>query len=75
MLVEHYPGVVQLGLVLHYFVISAGCSEAQEALIKELFLTRNYDEMSRPVENFNDTLIVHFAVTLNILVFVVSAVC
>ena len=48
------------------------CSEAQERLIKELFLSRNYDAMSRPVTDLRHNVTIGFGLTLNILVFVVS---
>ncbi|XP_055357822.1 acetylcholine receptor subunit alpha-like 1 [Paramacrobiotus metropolitanus] len=53
-----------------YRISAAGGSESQDNLIKELFLNRNYDALSRPITNENDPVIIHFAVTLNILVFV-----
>ncbi|GAV06952.1 hypothetical protein RvY_16856-3 [Ramazzottius varieornatus] len=56
--------------LLYCLVTAVWGSEAQDRLITELFLARNYDTLSRPVEQANQTVIVKFGLTLNILVFV-----
>ncbi|OQV19795.1 Acetylcholine receptor subunit beta-like 1 [Hypsibius exemplaris] len=43
-------------------------SDAQATLIDELFLTRNYDLLSRPVDDIRETVNISFGLTLNILV-------
>ncbi|XP_055343686.1 uncharacterized protein LOC129591864 [Paramacrobiotus metropolitanus] len=53
-----------------YLFEPLNASEAQHNLIRELFLVRRYDHLSRPVDHPSRKLIVHFSVTLNILVFV-----
>ncbi|XP_055357867.1 neuronal acetylcholine receptor subunit alpha-5-like [Paramacrobiotus metropolitanus] len=58
-------------VIMIFVYMTAGlASDAQQRLIKELFLSRDYDALSRPVEHENETVNVTFALILNILVFV-----